>query len=949
MYTSKKNKMFFLCTNSDGLLNKKDELLLEATETKANIILVTEVRPKNYNHENPVTEDDFVLQGYKLYSNINETEKRGVAIYVSDDLSPLATEFSFNNEFEEQTWIELKLRGNDKLLIGCIYRSDSGSQQNNNLLSSLFRQINQVNPSHLFLYGDFNFKGIDWRLHLGSNENENKFINAVQDSFLFQHVEDHTRFREGNQPSLLDLIFTNEEGLVSNVEHLPPIGASDHLCLRAEVNVYPEEIEAEPKFNYHKGNYEEITKQLKTYKWHELMDKMSAEEAFKCFDDVLTKLMNEYIPKKKQSKKNGRKKLWMNRDSRRQRRRKRKYFKRFMSTRLDSDYQAAKKEAKALSRLTKKLRKSFERDIAKEARKNPKGFWRYVRSLMKTRADIGDILKADGTMTVGNEDKAKAFNDYFSSVFTREDTDNIPYFEERQFDYKLQTVIITPDKVKRKLQKLKASKCAGPDGFHPRVLRDCADSLDLPLSIIFNKSLQETHLPPPWKDANVKALYKSKGKKIDPGNYRPISLTSVICKIMESIIRDDIIDHMMRNKLLCDEQHGFVPGRSCVTQLLNCLEEWTNLLDQGYPVDIIYMDFQKAFDSVPHRRLLMKAKAYGIDGYVLGWLEDFLVGRRQRVMIGKETSNWTDVLSGIPQGSVLGPLLFVIYINDIPTGIQSLMKIFADDTKIYRALKSLIDTTSLQEDINTIENWSEKWQMPFNVPKCHALPLGFNNKKEGYTVNNTQIDSVETEKDLGIFIDEKLDFNRHVLEIVKKANRTLGCIRRTIKYKDREIILPLYKANVRSRLEYGSAVWNPHQVQQLQRIERVQRRATKMVNGISNLDYESRLRELKLPSLQYRRRRADMHQVFKIINKLERVDPGVFFQLNAQNKVTRGHSSRIYKPKPRLNIRKNSFSVRVVNDWNSLPQHLIDSGSLDEFKAGLDEHWCEEIYKNPFS
>ena len=194
-----------------------------------------------------------------------------------------------------------------------------------------------------------------------------------------------------------------------------------------------------------------------------------------------------------------------------------------------------------------------------------------------------------------------------------------------------------------------------------------------------------------------------------------------------------------------------------------------------------------------------------------------------------------------------------------------------------------------------------------------------------------------------------MDFNRHVLEIVKKANRTLGCIRRTIKYKDREIILPLYKANVRSRLEYGSAVWNPHQVQQLQRIERVQRRATKMVNGISNLDYESRLRELKLPSLQYRRRRADMHQVFKIINKLERVDPGVFFQLNAQNKVTRGHSSRIYKPKPRLNIRKNSFSVRVVNDWNSLPQHLIDSGSLDEFKAGLDEHWCEEIYKNPFS
>ena len=940
--------MIILCTNCDGLSNKKDELLLEATETKASIILVTEVRPKNYDDENPVTENDFILQGFKPYSNINESEKRGVAIYVSEDLSPLVTEFTFNNKFEEQTWIELKLRGNDKLLIGCIYRSGSGSHQNNNLLSTLFRQINQVNPSHLFVYGDFNFKGIDWNLLVGSNENENKFINAVQDSFLFQHVDDFTRYREGNLPSILDLIFTNEEGLVSNVDYLPPIGASDHLVLRAELNVYPDEAVPEPKFNYHKGDYKKISEHLNKYEWYEMMKDMGAEEAFKCFEDILTKLMNEFIPKFKHSGKNKRKKLWMNRDSRRQSRRKRKYFRRFLATRLDSDLQAAKKEAKALTRLTKKLRKAFERDIAKEARKNPKGFWRYCRSLMKTRADIGEILKADGTMTAGNEDKAKAFNDYFSSVFTREDTENIPVFEERHFQEKLQTVIITPDKVKKKLQKLKASKCAGPDGFHPRVLRDCADSLAFPLTLIFNKSLQEAHLPPPWKEANVKALYKNKGKKIDPGNYRPISLTSVVCKIMESIIRDDIITHMMSNNLFCNEQHGFVPGRSCVTQLLLCLEEWTDLVDQGYPVDIIYMDFQKAFDSVPHRRLIMKIKAYGIDGYVLKWLEDFLVGRRQRVVIGKDSSNWAEVVSGIPQGSVLGPLLFVIYINDIPNGIQSLMKIFADDTKMYRALKTPADNIDLQNDIFTIENWSKQWQMPFNVPKCHALHLGFNNQKLDYSVNSTGIESVKTEKDLGIVIDEKLDFNIHVLEMVKKANRSLGCIRRTIKYKDREIVLPLYKAYVRSRLEYGSSVWNPYQVQQTQRIERVQRRATKMIHDISHLDYETRLKELKLPSLQYRRRRADMHQVFKIINRLERIEPDAFFRPNAQKKVTRGHNKRFYKPKPRLNIRKNTFSVRVVNDWNSLPQNLIDSGTLEEFKVNLDEHWRSEVYKNPF-
>ena len=607
----------------------------------------------------------------------------------------------------------------------------------------------------------------------------------------------------------------------------------------------------------------------------------------------------------------------------------------------------ARKAANALTRLTKKLRKSFEKELAKNAKKDPKSFWKYIQSMTKTRVNVGELTKSDGSMTSGTKEKVDRLNEFFSSVFTNEDTASIPEVENKPCIKPLSTVLITPDKVKAKLKKLKKTKSAGPDGFHPRVLRECAEELSTPLSIIFNKSLHESHLPHQWKEAEVRAIYKNKGKRTEPGNYRPISLTSVIGKVMESIIRDDLVQHMIDNKLFCDEQHGFVPGRSCITQLLCCMEDWTMLLDQGYPIDTIYMDFQKAFDSVPHRRLLAKLKGYGITGRLLKWMEDFLIGRKQRVVMGNESSEWSNVISGIPQGSVLGPTLFVIFINDIPNGINSLLKIFADDTKIYRAVRNIGDRLSLQKDINSLTSWSRKWQLPFNIGKCDALSLGYSNIHMRYFLNGNRLKSVEEEKDLGVIVDEKLNFHSHIAEATAKANRILGCIRRSIKFKNEDIIMPLYKAHVRSRLEYGSVIWNPYQAQDKIRVERVQRRATKMVKGLENLTYEGRLKKLELPSLQHRRRRSDMLQVFKIIMQLERIEAQKFFTPGTS--FTRGHSKKLFKPRPRLDIRKNFFSLRVIEDWNSLPQHLIDSEDLDDFKAGLDELWAEQMFSNPFS
>ena len=272
---------------------------------------------------------------------------------------------------------------------------------------------------------------------------------------------------------------------------------------------------------------------------------------------------------------------------------------------------------------------------------------------------------------------------------------------------------------------------------------------------------------------------------------------------------------MEKNSLFNKSQHGFMKTRSCMTQLLETLEEWTDLLDQNFSIDVIYLDFQKAFDTIPHQRLLSNFHAYGIRGKVYEWIRNFLLNRRQRVVLNNSKSTWSEVMSGVLQGSVLGPILFILYINDLPDVISCVSKLFADDTKLYRSVDSYGDSNTIQMDLYELDNWSSPWQMKFNIQKCKILHLGKKTPRNFYLMFDNEnkclstIKDIKEQPDLGVHMDESLKFEKQISNVVQKANGVLASIRRTFKYINKDSFPGLYKSLVRPHLEYCNSIWSP--------------------------------------------------------------------------------------------------------------------------------------------
>ena len=688
------------------------------------------------------------------------------------------------------------------------------------------------------------------------------------------------------------------------------------------------------KGDFFKGDYSAINASLSTTDWATELSHGDVDDTWNRLADNIQITIREHIPESK----NGPRKYntpWMDQETLIVVKNKRKLWKKFKYCRSPENKNKYEEAKKTANEKVKEAKINYEKNIALKMKDDSKIFWKFVQSKTKIKEDIQCIIEENGEIHSENKEKAELLNTFFTSVFTNEDSETIPVFPIRT-NKKLEEINIDDIEVQKLLERVKETKSPGPDELHPKFVKETAKVLTTPISILFRKSLAEGKLPDTWKVANITPIHK-KGPKHQVNNYRPISLTSILCKILERLIRKELMDHMESNNLFTKHQHGFRKGHSCVTQLIEVIDDWTNELDKYNSVDTIYLDFQKAFDTVPHKRLMEKLKGYGISGTLFKWLEHFLIGRKQRVVLNGEESQWSPVTSGIPQGSVLGPVLFLLYINDLPDVVNNLVKLFADDTKLYAVVNNEDDQTSLQNDIDSLIEWSDTWLLKFNRSKCKHLHLG-RDTDSSYKIAGEIISKTTEEKDLGITIDKQLKFQAHIGIQVKKANQILGIIRRSFTYIDEEMFSVLYKSLVRPHLEYGSSVWSVIYKKDAIQLENVQRRATKMVPNIRNLTYSNRLKHLGLPTLQYRRLRTDIIQTFKIIKDIDIVDKNKVFPPNRAS-VTRGHQEKIYKKYSRTNIRKFCFTQRIVDTWNSLPREVISATSINSFKNKINKHW----------
>nr|CAH8862242.1 unnamed protein product [Trichobilharzia regenti] len=394
--------------------------------------------------------------------------------------------------------------------------------------------------------------------------------------------------------------------------------------------------------------------------------------------------------------------------------------------------------------------------------------------------------------------------------------------------------------------------------------------------------------------------------------------------------------YLENSSLLSGAQHGFRRNLSCLSNLLTARESWVKSKDNRRPVDVVFIDFSKAFDKVPHKRLLMKLESLGIKGRLLDWLREFLIDRRQRVRINSKLSSWTAVSSGVPQGTVLGPLLFILYINELPLLTDSPMVLYADDLKIWRELKGNSDTSTLQDDLNKLSEWSVEWMLPINVAKCATMRIG-QASTSSYELEGITLPSVQTHLDLGVIVSHDLKTTAHCRAVAARSFRSLWAIRRAFTRITRDMFTSLYTSLVRSRLENCIQAASPCLKGDSHILESVQRKATRMVHGIANLSYEERLDSLNLFSLSYRRQRGDLITMFKILNNDYGPDLFSLF-LPTRSEHLRGHSRKVQKPRRNHIAVEYWFSHRVINSWNRLPEEVVSATSIDSFKKGLDNH-----------
>ena len=565
-----------------------------------------------------------------------------------------------------------------------------------------------------------------------------------------------------------------------------------------------------------------------------------------------------------------------------------------------------------------------------------KKFWAFIKGQRQEAQGVAP-LKQDGKLVDDPKGKATILNNQFQSACSPKNPLSLKDQCNRTLDFpnqpeqvkKMEEINITEEGVLKLLSKLNPHKAAGPDKIRPEVLRNLAEVITPIITRIFRASYNQGLTPEMWKKAHVTPIYK-KGEKYKAINYRPVSLTCILCKQMEHIIASQYMKHLNSTGQLYEKQHGFRSKLSCETQLIEFTEDALQIVQDRKQCDTIVMDFSKAFDKVSHDRLIYKLDRTGIDPKARQWIGSFLAGRSQRVVIDGEVSEPVPVTSGVPQGSVLGPILFLVYINDMPQYTKSSqVRLFADDTIVYLTISSIEDCNSLQEDLKQLERWAQEWLMEFHPAKCNVLRITKKKSKITfpYTLQGHILEEVSSAKYLGINISDDMSWNRHVDTTASKANSKLGFLKRNLKVKDEKLKEKAYKAIVRPSLEYCATVWDPYTKTQSKRMEMVQRRAARWVTGRyhNTSSVTDMLGDLGWRDLAQRRVDSRLTMLFKITRGLVNIPIGQYITIQRDGiHIQPIHSRVLYY--------QYSFFPHTISAWNSLPRDALQAKTVATFK-----------------
>ena len=907
------SKYKFLLSNVRGFLSKKSqlELLLASFPT---IAVFTEIFLSDNCSPNDVKIPCYESRICCRVPNQRKSSGGGVAIFFPDNLYCEQVGIHSSLEFDAITCF-LQNEDKEKILITAVYRGPGICPT---FCTKFHEYIDSIRKScpHV-ITGDLNMPDIDWKNLTAQNGMSRGFTDIAVQKGWKQLVKSPTRLT-----NILDLILIDSPNIIESVKVTAPI--SDHNKIEGSINFRKvNKVVNQTRFrDFKNANYDDLQRELCLVDWdYRFSTCANPDEYYNVFLNILNKFIHQYVPlREKKSRTIPRHLLQLRRKCERA-------FIKMKKHPIENNV----KQYKLLFRDYKnEIRSTFLRREQKICNnKNIKEFWNYVRSKNTIQSEIPPI-SSNGNVLFHDTDIANEFNTYFTSVFA---IDNSKRFEpEPKSSPNIGDFEIPAFAIYEKLKKMKPKLSYGADDIPTIFYQKLALALSYPLSLIFKISLNSGMLPEIWKKSIVVPIHKKNAKdKVE--NYRPISLTCVSCRIMESFLVNRIRKHLWDKNLISEAQFGFLNNRNTVTQLLEFQQFLINEHTAKKNIDVVYLDISKAFDTVCHRRLKKILLNYGINGSIYNWLNSFLSQRTQLVRINDSFSTPSDVISGVPQGSCLGPLLFLLYINDAKSALKfSQFLMYADDCKLYLSSSSQNYNQRLQSDLKDLHSWFENRQLQLAADKCNVLHIGKQNVGYQYELNNILMKKVSSVKDLGLNISNNLKVTNHVRITKRKCMAIVNGMFRNFSFSKSNFVT-CFKSLVIPILEYACEAFINMNKTDAIILESVQRYFTKRI--IPNSTYERRLQLLKLEPLWLRRIVKDLSLAHKYVYGYI-FSKDIFHLYTTSNRNSQLRGNGIKLALPTMSEVKNKFvTSRITKIWNSLPSEIVFEHNNCKFQKSL--------------